>query len=268
MNEVIVWIESWLTNDTIRNLLSACLIIGIGLPLAALLARILYRVTSVRFSLQSGLMLSRAVRWILYLVIVATALRNFGIDLGAVMGAAGIVGIAVGFAAQTSLSNVISGFFLLAEKPFVIGDFIEVAGTSGVVDHIGMISATIRTADNRSVRIANETLVKSQVINITKHPIRRYDMTISVSQQNDLARVFEILRKTAECHPLCLDEPEPFLLFVGFTQTSADVMLGVWVVKEDYVQVRNSLPSMVLDAFKRADIHFPHDPAQSAMARK
>ncbi len=254
------FVRSWLSEDRFHQIIDASLVLLIGLPVVALIARIVYRVTAVRFSAQSGLMISRIVRWLLLVVVLATALGKFGVNLGAALGAAGIVGIAVGFAAQTSLSNVISGFFLLAEKPFVIGELIEVDGVTGVVDNIGMISATVRTLDNRSVRIPNETLVKSQVINITRNPIRRYDLSIGVSYNEDIGKVMRVLRETAENNSLCLDEPEPLVLFVGFGASSIDFLLGVWMVKEDYLAVRNSIAWQVQQAFAREgiEIPFPH----------
>jgi small-conductance mechanosensitive channel len=205
-------------------------------------------------------MLSRAVRWILFAVILATVLNQFGVKLGAALGAAGIVGIAVGFAAQTSLSNVISGFFLLGEKPFVLGDLIEVDGVTGLVDNIGMISASLRTLDNRSVRIPNETLVKSKVINITRNPIRRYDLEIGVSYNEDIDHVMRVLRETAEANEHCLDEPGPLVLFVGFGDSSINFLLGVWMAREDYLVARNTIARDVRQSFAREgiEIPFPH----------
>lgn len=253
-------LQSWLNEERFHQLIDVTLVLLIGLPLIAIISRIVYRITAVRFSAQSGLMISRIVRWILFIVLLATALGKFGVNLGAALGAAGIVGIAVGFAAQTSLSNVISGFFLLAEKPFVIGELIEVDGVIGTVDNIGMISATIRTMDNRSVRIPNETLVKSQVTNITRNPIRRYDMSIGVSYNEDIGHVMKVLRETADSNPHCLDEPSPLVLFVGFGDSSINFLLGVWMVKEDYLIVRNSIAHQVQLAFIREgiEIPFPH----------
>lgn len=253
-------LQSWLSEERLHQLVDVALVLLIGVPLAALLSRIVYRVTAVRFSAASGLMISRIVRWMLIIVVLATALGKFGVNLGAALGAAGIVGIAVGFAAQTSLSNVISGFFLLAEKPFVVGELIEVDGVTGFVDNIGMISATVRTPDNRSIRIPNETLVKSKVTNITRNPIRRYDLNVGVSYSEDIGNVMRVLQETAENNPLCLDEPGPLILFVGFGDSSIDFMLGVWMVKDDYLSVRNSIAHQVQLAFAREgiEIPFPH----------
>lgn len=255
--EVPAVLTSWLNEDLLGNLLAAGLVLIIGLPLVALVSRLVYRVTAVRFSGQAGLMISRIVRWLLIAVVLATVLNQFGVNLGAALGAAGIVGIAVGFAAQTSLSNVISGFFLLGEQPFVVGDVIEVDGITGVVDNIGMISATVRTLDNRSVRLPNETLVKSKVINISRNPIRRYDMDIGVSYDADIGHVMRVLRETAEANPVCLDEPGPLVIFNGFGDSSVNFLFGVWMAKEDYLVARNTIAHDVQLAFAREGIEIP-----------
>lgn len=253
-------LRPWLSEAFFAKLLVGGLILVVGLPLAAIVARIVHRVSVVRFSPEMGLMLARVVRWVLIAVVLATALNQFGVKLGAALGAAGIVGIAVGFAAQTSLSNVISGFFLLGERPFVVGDLIEVDGVTGTVDRIGLISASVRTPDNRSVRIPNEMLVKSKVSNITGNPIRRYDMEVGVSYNEDIGHVMRVLRDTAEANKHCLDEPNPLVLFLGFGDSSINFLLGVWMVKEDYLIVRNSIAQQVQEAFNREgiEIPFPH----------
>ncbi|HEX5791185.1 MAG TPA: mechanosensitive ion channel domain-containing protein, partial [Luteolibacter sp.] len=137
----------WIDEAMLDKCLTVVLVILIGLPLTALLAKLVQRFGTAKFTPEAGLMMSRIVRWLLLGLLLATVLNQFDVKLGAALGAAGIVGIAVGFAAQTSLSNVISGFFLLGERPFAVGDLIEVDGVTGTVDRIGLISATIRTPD-------------------------------------------------------------------------------------------------------------------------
>ncbi|MDX1680813.1 MAG: mechanosensitive ion channel family protein [Akkermansiaceae bacterium] len=243
-----------------KSVIIAGIIILFGLPLSSIAGRLVRNFGSTRFTPEVGLIFGRAIRWFLVGVVIATVLAQFGVNLGAALGAAGIVGIAVGFAAQTSLSNVISGFFLLGEKPFRVGDLIEVDGVMGTVDKIGMISASIRTPDNRSVRIPNETLVKSQVANITGNPIRRYDMQVGVAYDEDIEHVMQVLRDVADQNKHCLDEPEPLVLFTGFGDSSINFLFGTWMVCEDYLLVRNSMAIEVQKAFAREgiEIPFPH----------
>jgi small-conductance mechanosensitive channel len=243
--------------EHLAEIIATGVVLAVGVPLVAFVPRLIQRFSTLRLSPQGALALARVCRWLLIALVLTTALDQIGIDLAALLGAAGIVGIAVGFAAQTSLSNLISGFFLLGEKPFVNGDTIEVDGITGVVDSIGMISATVRTMDNRSVRIPNETLIKSKVTNITRNPIRRYDLNVAVGYSEDIDVVMRVLCGVAESNPLCLDEPAPVVMFTNFGESAIHFMLGVWMVKEDYLAVRNSIASEVQRAFSAQGIEMP-----------
>lgn len=113
---------------------------------------------------------------VFYGVVVLTAmsvLHQLGFSLTIILGAAGVLSVAIGFASQTSASNLISGLFLIGEKPFSVGDVICVGETVGEVLSIDLLSVKLRTFDNVFVRVPNETLIKSQIVNLTRFDIRR-----------------------------------------------------------------------------------------------
>ena len=109
--------------------------------------------------------------------------------------------------------NLISGLFLVLERPFKIGDLIEVDGSTGTVHSIEMLSTYIRTFDNRVIRIPNEMLAKSKLINLTHYPIRRIDLDIRVACKEEPGRVMTVLREVIIANPSCFNEPEPLILF-------------------------------------------------------
>src|SRR5690606_3292870 len=135
------------------------------------------------------------------------------IDLTAIFGAAGIIGIVVGVASQTSIGNIVSGFFLVSEKSFELGDLIRIGDKSGTVYSIYLFSIKIKTFDNLLLRIPNQTVISSEVINVTRFPIRRFDLDLSVAYKEDLGKVKEIIDRVVKNNPLCLDEPEPVVIF-------------------------------------------------------
>ena len=141
-------------------------------------------------------------------IILITVLRLMGFKLTALLGAAGIAGIAIGFASQTSISNIISGLFLISEKPFAVDDVIKVGDTMGIVLSIDLLSIKIRTFDNLYIRIPNEKIIKEELINVTRFPIRRLNIDISVSYKEDLSKVKGILMEIARNNPYCLENPE------------------------------------------------------------
>lgn len=183
----------------------------------------------------------KLVRYAGFTVAVMTIFNRLDIDLSALLGAAGIAGIAVGFAAQTSISNVISGLFLVSEKPFQAGDIIQVGDVSGVVHSIDFLSIKIQTFDNRFVRIPNETIIKTNVINVTRFPIRRFDLWVTVSYGTDLERVRSILLDLAAKNVYTLDNPEPLIVFDKFDASGINILLGLWFEKSNLMNLRNSI---------------------------
>jgi len=209
---------------------------------------------------QAALLASKIVRYVLFVLVAVSVLRQLGLDLGAFLGAAGVAGVAIGFASQTSLSNLVSGFFLIFESPFKIGEVVEIDGFTGTVDNIALLSTFIRTFDNRLVRIPNETVVKSRVINITRFPVRRLDLPVGVAYRHDADRVIALLKEVAAANTLCLDEPEPLVIFNGFGSSSLDFTICVWIEKPNILAARNSLLADIKRRFdaEGIEIPFPH----------
>jgi small-conductance mechanosensitive channel len=231
-----------------------------GIPLAYLVSAWLRRWIGGLMSPQAGLIAGRFAFYAAMAIVLITTLNELGFSLAPLLGAAGVLGIALGFASQTSVSNLISGLFLIAERPFVVGDLIEVDGVSGFVLSIDSISVKLRTFDNKMVRIPNETMVKSRVTNITRFPIRRVDVSVGVGYNEDPSKVRAVLRDIADSNPLVLMEPQPVVIFQGFGDSSINFTLGVWATRESFLAVKNSIQEDVkarLDA-EGIEIPFPH----------
>jgi len=242
---------------SVGPLVRTLVVVAIGVPLLYLVAKWTRRWVSQHMNLQAGLVAGKLVFYLGVTILVISTLREMGFSLAPLLGAAGVLGIALGFASQTSVSNVISGLFLIAERPFVVDDLIDVGGVLGRVMSIDTISVQLRTFDNRMVRIPNETLVKSQVINITRFPIRRVDVQVRVSLREDAARVRHILLEIADKNPLSLMEPKPIVVFERFGEYSMDFLLGVWTVQGNYLAIKNSIQEGIKERFEAEGIEIP-----------
>lgn len=247
-------LTEWLRNGKTANYLGAAVIFVVGFFLARLVSK---RIAVPRFGAQENLILRRISSYVIYGVTVAWVLKTLGVDVSVVLGAAGILTVAIGFAAQTSASNLISGLFLMFERPFVLGDVIEVAGTTGEVVSVDLLSVKLRTFDNLQVRIPNESMLKSNLKNMSAYPIRRYDLKIGVAYKEDLARVRRVLLATAERNVVCLHEPAPLLIFLGFGESSVDLQLSAWAAREDFLELRNTLSEQVKVALDQEGIEIP-----------
>ena len=254
--------ETW---EAIRQVLQgptarAAFIVLIGLPLVFLVSKAVRRGITNKYGAQSGLVAGKLVFYPLLILVTVSVLRELGFSLAPLLGAAGILGIALGFASQTSVSNVISGFFLLGEQPFEVDDVIQVGDTTGRVLSVDMLSVKLRTFDNRFVRIPNETIIKSQITNNTRFPIRRADLNVSIAYREDVARVREVLLDIADAHPKSLMEPEPTVFVDGLGDSGINLRLALWTTVENFIEFKNQLVGQIKARFDEEgiEIPFPH----------
>ena len=249
-----------ISSPGIATAIKVALVLGLGFPLLYLGAALSAQRTRKRFSDQAGMLVHKAIWYLGTIILVVIVVQQMGFQITALLGAAGIAGIAIGFASQTSVSNIISGIFLVSERPFQVGDLISVGGTRGTVLSIDLLSVKLRTLDNMLVRIPNETMIKTEVTTITRFPIRRFDIQLGVAYREDVRRVRDILGDLARKNPYVLDEPEPLVLFTGFGDSALEFLFGVWFAKDDFLALRSSLmPELKerLDA-EGIEIPFPH----------
>lgn len=253
-------LKEFLSPERLLPFVRVIFLVLIGIPVVYLISKASRRYLTRRFSAQQGMITGKMIKYGGLVIIFIMVLRELGFELAPLLGAAGIVGIAIGFASQTSVSNVISGLFLIAEQPFVVGDVIRAGSTTGQVLSIDILSIKLRTFDNQFVRIPNETILKSEVVNITRFPIRRADLMVSVAYKEDLGQVKQILKEIARQHPLCLQEPEPLIIFEAFGASSIDLKFAVWATKEDWLKVKNEIQEEIKRRFdaEGIEIPFPH----------
>jgi small-conductance mechanosensitive channel len=243
-----------------HHYIRALLLIVVGFLLAKLISTYAFKVTSSFLDTQARILLKRGAYYGILLVFFMSALIEVGFNLSVLLGAAGIFSVAIGFASQTSASNLISGLFLMVEKPFTVGDIIKVDDTIGEVLSIDMLSVKVRTYDNLFVRLPNEALIKSKCTTITRFPIRRQDMMIGVAYKEDLQKVKKVLFEVANKNPLCLEEPKPVYVFKGYGESSLDIQFSVWATRANFLEMKNSMYEQVKEAFDREgiEIPFPH----------
>lgn len=246
--------------ENLERLIIALIIIAIGTLIIYGVRTIVKRVLPKSMSKQRQMIVTRFINYSGYLILAFIVIAEMNIDLTPFFGAAGIIGIVLGVASQTSIGNIVSGFFLVSEKSFEIGDVIKIGDKSGVVYSIDLLSIKIKTYDNLLLRIPNQTVISSEVTNVTKFPIRRLDFNIGVAYKEDLKKVKEILERIARQNPLCLDEPEPIIVFKEFGSSSIDILLGIWFEKKNYLAVKNSVFTDIKSTFdaEGIEIPFPH----------
>jgi small-conductance mechanosensitive channel len=202
--------------------------------------------------------LKKGVRFTGFVLAMLYVFEALGIDITPILGAAGIAGIVIGFAAQTSVSSIISGFFLLSEKAFTVGDVIRIGDVIGVVLSVDFLSIKLRTFDNLFIRIPNETIIKNNLISITRFPIRRLDISFTVSFSEDMEKLRDILFKLAAANRYCLENPPPFFMIDKFSDSGIVILFWVWFEGSNFLDIKNSIYLDIIKRFDLEEIKLPY----------
>jgi len=154
------------------------------------------------------------------------------IDVTAWMASAGIIGLAISFAAKDSLANLFSGVFIVADAPYKLGDFIVLdSGERGEVTHIGIRSTRLLTRDDVEITVPNSIMGNAKITNEAGGPHEKYRIRVKVgvAYGSDLKKVHDLLLDVARCHPEVCKSPEPRVRFRAFGDSSLDHELLCWV---------------------------------------
>jgi small-conductance mechanosensitive channel len=253
------WSE-YLNAATFEKALRILIIVAVGTAIIYLIAFLVKKILPLKWSRQRKMIINRTVQYTGFIILVLIVISELKISLAPIFGAAGVIGLVVGIASQTSIGNIISGFFLVSEKSFEIGDVVRIGDKTGTVYSIDLLSIKIRTFDNLLIRIPNQTVISTELINVTRFPIRRMDIIVSVAYKEDLRKVKSILENVVKQNPLCLDEPEPVIIFQTFGASGIDILLGVWTERVNFLNVKNEVFQEIKEAFDHEgiEIPFPH----------
>jgi small-conductance mechanosensitive channel len=253
-------LSNYFNPATIDKFIRIVFILVIGSSSIHLLSFLIKRSLYKHLSRQSMMLVLRTIIYTGYIGLVLIVIRELNYDLTALFGAAGVVGIVIGVASQTSIGNIISGLFLVSEKSFELGDVVRIGDKTGTVYSIDLLSIKVKTFDNVLIRIPNQTVISTELVNVTKFPIRRLDFQIGVAYKEDLRKVKTVLENVARNNPLCLEEPEPVFIIQTFGDSSINITFGVWFEKANYLAVKNSVFIEIKETFDRESIEipFPH----------
>lgn len=245
---------SGIKSERITDLVIAIILAVIGFLFAKFVSNAFIRAIGSKFNPHQQLMWRRGIYYSIFIFFIIAALKEAGLNLSLFLGAAGILTVAIGFASQTSASNLISGLFLIGEGSFEVGDIIQVTlirghVIEGEVLSIDLLSVKLLTLDNVYIRLPNEQLIRTPVQNLSKFPIRRVPITLSVNFDENLSQVRAILIKVASQYHLVLEEPKPTVTVTAFRESSIELLFAVWCRRENFLQVRDEMQELVRNGF-------------------
>ncbi len=257
INDLHPLLQNLLLNSAGLGILRATFLVLTGLIVARFFSAAGGRLLRQRVGLQGLVLVRRLIFYSLFSLFLVSAMHEAGFDLSVLLGAAGVLTVALGFASQTSASNLISGLFLFGERAFEIGESVTIGDVTGEILSIDWMSVKIRTFDNLMVRLPNEMVLKAKITNLSRFPIRRLDQQIQVALNSSIDHVREVLMQVANANPLCLDEPKPILFHQGFTESGVKLQFSVWFLTPNLPELRNRLPQEISEAFTREDVDIP-----------
>jgi small conductance mechanosensitive channel len=193
----------------------------------------------------------------LFVVVVIAALNQLGVDTTSVLAVFAAAGLAVGLALKDSLSNFAAGVMLILYKPFQVGNFIEAAGTAGIVETIGIFNTVLKTPDNREISVPNAHIYGGTIVNVTARLQRRIDLVFGIGYDDDVAQAKRLLMELMTSDPRVLAEPEPFVGVVELGDNSVNIAARPWVASGDYWATRCDLMEQAKATFDRNGISIP-----------
>ncbi len=241
----------------ILRYLAAAIAFGVSVLLAVLARRLAYR--SVLRSMPRDV--ASIVEKLIYYGIIAlgalSALSIAGVETTGLVVAGSILGVALGFASQTVVSNFLSGIFLYIDKPFKPGDPVDIDGVSGVVMDITVFSTRIRTWDGIHTRLPNSKVFEATIRNFVSNVARRVEYRVGIAYDADIGKAIEVIRRVLDEHPLVLEEPEPQIFVEDLGDSAVILNVRFWAPSSHWFQARAELLRRIKEALDEAGIEIP-----------
>ncbi|OTG67285.1 mechanosensitive ion channel family protein [Acinetobacter silvestris] len=251
-----------INTERLSELLVALSLCLVGFVLARIISNTFIRTIGSRFNAHQRLVWRRGIFYFIFMLFVVTGLKEAGFKLSVFLGAAGILTVALGFASQTSATNLISGLFLIGEGSFEIGDTIQITlirghTIEGEVISIDLLSVKLLTWDNVYVRLPNEQLIRAPVHNLSKFPIRRIPITLAINFNEDINKVRAVLLEVANDYPLVLADPKPRVSVTAFGESSIELLFALWCQQKNFMQVKDEIHERIRNRFVENQIEIP-----------
>ncbi|MGM9521897.1 MAG: mechanosensitive ion channel family protein [Oscillospiraceae bacterium] len=245
---------------SLAKILSTILLLAVCLIVRRILGKAVRRIierTHLEKSIKS--FLKSAVDVVIWIIIILIVADTLGIQVNSLVAIASVVSLALSLSVQDILTNIFSGMTILSTKPFGVGDFIDLGGTTGTVTSLGLFYTVINTADNKVVYMPNSKVVGAEVINYSVNPIRRIELNVAASYDDEPEKVKAALIKAAEMTEGALSEPAPFAGVLNYGSSSIEYSLLVWAGKDDFLPVKFRLTEAVHDAFCAGGVTMTYD---------
>ena len=244
----------------ILNLITAILLLIAGFVFARMASRFvrsyLERVDHIDKTLIP--VLAQLAHYTLLIFTLILVLAEFGIQTTSIIAVLGAAGLAIGLALQGTLQNVAAGIMLLVIRPFQVKDYIEAAGVGGTVDEIGLFMTRMHTPQGIFIAVPNSKIWSDTITNYTKRAVRRLDLLVGISYDDDIDKAVGIMKKLVDDDSRILKRPDPLVIVKALGESSVDLEIRAWTRTSDFWELKFDMTRAVKYAFDKQGISIPY----------
>ncbi|MCK7610891.1 mechanosensitive ion channel family protein [Roseibium sediminicola] len=254
MDQVSVWMP------LVINAAKALVVLVIGWFLAGFLAALAKRriVSHPRIDDTIGGFAASIIRWLILLVTVIAILQLFGIQATSLVAVLGAGTLAIGLALQGTLGDTAAGVMLIIFRPYKIGQFVDIGGTSGTVKDLNIFVTELVTPDNVQIILPNGKAWGAVVTNFSAHSTRRLDLTFGIDYGDDVDKAVQIILDVANADERVHKDPEPWVRLTNLGDSSVDLGVRLWCDASDYWELKFHMLKAVKQAFDAGGISIPY----------
>ena len=167
------------------------------------------------------------------------------------------VSLAISLALQNTLSDIASGIIIWINRPFRVGDYIELGGDEGIVDEIGLIYTKLKTIDNKHIMIPNSDVASARVTDFSASENRRLDLNFMISYKDSIEQARQVILKSARDTGMVVEDPAPIVIVTDHTENGVRIQARIWVLRKDLLFLRSILLEEVKNKFEDVGITIP-----------
>ncbi|WP_434053176.1 MAG: mechanosensitive ion channel [Roseibium sp.] len=244
----------------IINAVKAVVVLIIGWIVAGMVSRLVRRriVSHPQIDDTIGGFAASIVRWLILLVTLIAILQLFGIEATSLVAVLGAGTLAIGLALQGTLSDVAAGVMLVIFRPYKIGQFVDIGGTSGTVKDLNIFVTELVTPDNVQIIMPNGQAWGAVVTNYSAHDTRRLDLTFGIDYGDDADKAIQIILDVANADERVHKDPEPWVRVTNLGDSSVDLGVRLWCEAGDYWELKFHMLKAVKEAFDAGGVSIPY----------
>jgi len=251
------WMNGVLDHSMLQRLLAAIVILAVAKLLLVVLKFTIKHAEGRGLDASAKPLIYSLFSYCIYTVTLLLMLHVLGVNTAGIVALVGAASLAVGLALKDALSNIASGLLLLFLRPFKAGDYIECGSIKGNIIGIGLFNTTFKTVDGLFVSAPNSALWGQPIVNFSKNPLRRLEITVGIDYGDSPEKALDIMRDVVAGEPLFMRKPEPQFFVSGLEDSSVKVTFRAWARTQDYFNLRWKYTAEIKKRFAAENITIP-----------